>query len=50
MSHCLKAVEREVISRTLLRMQREGLIARRDGALVLLDPRRLHELASGEAA
>jgi CRP-like cAMP-binding protein len=41
---------REVISRTLLRMQREGLIARRDGALVLLDPRRLHELASGEAA
>jgi CRP/FNR family transcriptional regulator, cyclic AMP receptor protein len=41
---------REVVSRTLLRMQREGLIARRDGALVLLDPRRLHELASGEGA
>lgn len=37
---------REVVSRTLLRMRDEGIVGRRAGAMVLLDPAALHAIAA----
>jgi CRP-like cAMP-binding protein len=37
---------REVVSRTLLRMRDEGVVDRRDGDTVLLDPAALHAIAA----
>jgi CRP-like cAMP-binding protein len=37
---------REVVSRTLVRLRDDGIVDRRDGAMVLLDPAALHEIAA----
>jgi CRP-like cAMP-binding protein len=37
---------REVVSRTLVRLRDDGIVDRRDGETVLLDPAALHEIAA----
>jgi CRP-like cAMP-binding protein len=39
---------REVASRTLRRLRDEGVVDRRDGTIVILDPARLHAISQGE--
>ena len=39
---------REVASRTLRRLKDEGVVDRRDGTIVVLDPARLHAMSHGE--